>query len=178
MSTEFDSTLEYRDVEGFPGYKVGNDGSVWSCKVGGHTEARGKWKRLKTRANKHGGHLQILLMPGRVMRYVHQLVLEHFVGPRPKGLQARHFPDQSPSNNAARNLSWSTPLVNQRDRDANGTNNKGCRHGRTKLTDDVVIAMRAEYATGLVSQSELARKHSLDSSTARAIVLRKSWTHI
>lgn len=28
-------TVEYRDIEGFPGYRIGSDGTVWSC-----------WKRV------------------------------------------------------------------------------------------------------------------------------------
>lgn len=25
------STVEYRDIQGFPGYRVGSDGTVWTC---------------------------------------------------------------------------------------------------------------------------------------------------
>lgn len=65
------------------------------------------------------------------MRYVHQLVLELFVGPRPRGKEARHFPDQNPANNHVSNLSWTTAVINQRDRIANGTDVATC-HKRRK----------------------------------------------
>jgi hypothetical protein len=61
-------------------------------------------------------------------RYVHRLVLEAFVGPCPKGMQSRHFPDKDTSNNALTNLQWGTPKQNQDDRITHGTDGRGERH--------------------------------------------------
>lgn len=66
------------------------------------------------------------------MTNVHTLVLESFVGFRPKGMQARHFPDNDTSNNRLSNLSWATPKVNQGDRVIHGTNNQGQYHARRR----------------------------------------------
>lgn len=52
--------------------------------------------------------------------YVHVLVLEAFVGPRPEGMECLHG-DGDPSNNRLCNLHWDTPSENQLDR---------VRHGR------------------------------------------------
>ena len=49
------------------------------------------------------------------------LVLETFVGPRPSGAIARHFPDPDPFNNILTNLSWSTQSQNMLDRRVHGT---------------------------------------------------------
>lgn len=40
---------------------------------------------------------------------VHMLVLEAFVGPRPTGMECRHFPDRDRTNNRLGNLQWGTP---------------------------------------------------------------------
>jgi hypothetical protein len=50
---EFDSTVEYRDIQGFPGYRIGSDGTVWTCRgkislgIGFGTQAilTTQWKR-------------------------------------------------------------------------------------------------------------------------------------
>lgn len=58
--------------------------------------------------------------------YVHVLVLEAFVGPRPDGCEGCHN-DGNPLNNRADNLRWDTASANQRDRLAHGTHHYGNR---------------------------------------------------
>ena len=48
-------------------------------------------------------------------RYVHELVLETFIGPRPQGAVARHFPDACKTNNAVNNLCWGAEWENAGD---------------------------------------------------------------
>ena len=48
-------------------------------------------------------------------KYVHRLILETFIGPRPKGKECRHL-DSDKTNNNLRNLVWGTRLDNMRDR--------------------------------------------------------------
>ena len=55
----------------------------------------------------------------RRQRYVHHLVLESFVGPRPQGQQTLHL-DDVPSNNRVANLRWGTAQENIDMRDAGG----------------------------------------------------------
>lgn len=52
------------------------------------------------------------------------LVLEAFVGPRPEGMEMRHFPLRDSTCNYLENLSWATRSVNQRDRAIHGTTTK------------------------------------------------------
>lgn len=77
-------------------------------------------------------------------RYVHQLVLETFVGPCPSGHECRHFPDERKTNNALANLSWGTRSLNMSDRNAHGTSNRGGRNGRAKLTDTEMRTIRCD----------------------------------
>jgi len=112
---------------GFNDYAVDEKGIVWSKRPGAYNKQR-PWRKLKPSANGRTGHLQIGLYKRQGHQqffYVHRLVLEAFVGPCPKGKQARHFPDRDPTNNNLCNLSWTTPLKNQRDRFRHGTSNRG-----------------------------------------------------
>lgn len=67
---------------------------------------------------------------GRVRRYLHDLVLTAFVGPRPEGAVARHLNDD-PTDNRLVNLAWGTRSENQRDALRNGrrTHKKICNYG-------------------------------------------------
>lgn len=67
------------------------------------------------------GYLTIRV--GGRMRLVHHLVLEAFVGPRPDGAEARHFPDRDKTNNRVDNLHWGTAQDNSDDKKVHGTNN-------------------------------------------------------
>lgn len=55
---------------------------------------------------------------GRI-RYVHTVMLESFVGPRPEGMQGLHW-DDDPAHNVLSNLRWDTPGANQSDCVRNG----------------------------------------------------------
>lgn len=77
------------------------------------------------------GH-QVISFGKRNRHYVHLLVLEAFVGPRPDGLEGCHN-DGDPTNNRASNLRWDTPSSNQLDRVKHGTHHYArrthCKHG-------------------------------------------------
>ena len=54
----------------------------------------------------------------------------------------------------------------------------GVAHGKSKLTVEQVLAIRAAYATGRVSQDDLAAKFGIRQGTIYQIVHRRTWTHI
>ena len=126
--------IEYRDIPGFPGYRVGNDGSVWSCRPqNGIGPLTTKWIRLKPKHTKKGHCLVSLHGHERQQyRYVHRLVLEAFIGPAPNGCVSCHFPDRNPDNNALANLRWDTQEANEADKIVHGTSNRGRKHTRAK----------------------------------------------
>lgn len=167
---------KYKLVPNFPGYLVGNDGSVWSrLKTGGHGYHK-KFRRHSTRPLKNG-YIQTLLCEKGKKEFwlVHRLVLTVFVGPCPPGHEGRHFPDKTKSNNALTNLSWSTKKRNDQDKDTHGTRRRGSRHGMSKLTEKDVIAIRA--SSGL-SQTALGKKYGVDQTLISGILSRKYWAHI
>jgi hypothetical protein len=164
-------SVEFKSLSflGFPHYRVGDDGSVWSC-------ARGPWKQRKLQPN-HWGYLEIFLSHNtkREAFGVAELVLLAFVGPRPEGYQACHFPERKLTNNCLANLRWDTPSGNQRDRIKHGTAPRGEQHGRARLTEQQVREIRA---TGGLNRTALAQKYNVHSQTIWCVQHRVSWRHI
>src|SRR3954468_21881101 len=116
----------FKPVEGFPGYRVSDSGEVQSCwnrlgRRGGMTDS---WLPLKL--IRRQDHLVVNLHRDGVKsaRYVHHLVLEAFVGPRPPGLVCCHW-DGDPSNNRLANLRWDTHQANMDDMLRHGTRGRG-----------------------------------------------------
>lgn len=178
-----DSTVEYRPIKGFPGYRVGNDGSVWSCweqvglGYGGGTKSviSNEWHRLSP-IKQPDGRFHISLKGKQIK--VHRLILLVFVGPCPRGMQACHFPDRNPANNKLENLRWDTPKANQADSFKHGTRVMGEASPNAKLDPDKVRAIRSEYATGKTTLSSLGKKYSVNLTLIHRIVKRLSWAHV
>ena len=169
--------ITYKPVSGFPGYRVGDDGSVWSRRTrGSHGGLDLIWRRMKTYPNA-SGHLQVRLNPGKEHRYVHHLVLESFVGLRAEGQVCRHFPDSNPDNNRLENLRWGTVVQNVSDRDTHGNTAKGERIAIARLTESQVLPIRESYAQG-TSQRQLGRDYCVDRCTIRDLLRRRTWKHI
>ena len=86
------SFIEYRGIPDFPGYRFGNDGTVWSCWKRGPVHEQGNvWRQLKTPIRSKGYPLVGLYKNGkRYSKDVHILILISFLGPCPLGLEACH----------------------------------------------------------------------------------------
>lgn len=104
---------------------------------------------------------------------MHRLVLEAFVGPRPRRMVARHL-DGDQSNNAVGNLAWGTPSENATDRLDHGRTPRGEGNAKAKLTDDQVREIRS-----LLSQGELpgdvAKRYGVSRPTIIYIRDGKRW---
>jgi len=170
------STVEYRDIPEFPGYRIGSDGSVWSCRNSQGGVGGGRWRRLRERVMPNG-YRQACLMPGPTYRYVHRLILEAFVGPCPPGMVACHN-DGDRSNNTPGNLRWDTVQSNLADKVRHGTQTRGECHPAAKVTAETVCVIRARYAAGGVLMRELAAEYSLSPGGVLAIIHRKVWKHL
>lgn len=182
--SDLDSTteIEYRDVPGFPGYRAGSDGSLWSCRGMGRGPAlTGVWKRMKPVPNRHrNNYLYAVLcsLDGRhVMKTLHCIVLESFVGPRPQGMHACHFPDHDPANCRLENLRWDTPQNNQADTIKMGRQRLGENCPWAKLTAGDVREIRRLRASG-VPVADVAAKFGIHVESVTRIANRRSWTHL
>jgi len=172
-------TVSYRPVQGFPGYRVGDDGSVWSCYIrGSHLHRLGPiWRQLMPGRVSRFGHLVVHFCPTSKTHYVHRLVLEAFVGPCPPGMECRHL-DGDTSNNRLANLCWGSPRENAADRHRHGHTARGEDHGQSVLTADQVRTIRAAYAAGGTTHRRLAREYGVSDATVGAILTRHNWTHL
>lgn len=171
--------VQFRHVEGFPGYCVGDDGTVLSMRSRRYG-LTGKWSLLKPTKDRHGYLYVDLKIGGRVRKYVHTLVLESFIGPRPPGADGRHDPDPTPTNNRPCNLKWGTRKENMQDAIRHGTWMRGER-ANGKLTDRDIVAIREMWKrhpgkSGV--QAFLARWFGLGQGTVSQICARLRWKHI
>lgn len=170
------SIVTYKDIPEYPEYRIGNDGSVWSCKSRERYPKKVPWRKLKPKVNKDG-HLIVTLCRPRKMFFVHTLVLVAFVGPRPKGMEACHYPDRNPANNKPSNLRWGTRKDNAADSVKHGTNPHGEKHGCARLKVDDVRSIRTSYAAG-VSSKKLAEKYGINKAHVWDIVARNVWKSV
>lgn len=66
------------------------------------------------------------------------------------------------------------------DRSAKGRGNhrRGQRHGRAKLSERDVLAIRARYSAGDATQEGLAAEYGVSHVAIGFIIRRKTWRHI
>jgi hypothetical protein len=181
-----DSTpaVEYRPTLQSPHYRVGDDGSAWSCLVpGGRTTRVGPWHPIRSHACSAYGHQVVSLqIDGRLKTFaLHRLILEAFVGPRPSGMQCRHL-DGNPRNNRIENLRWGTPKEDGQDRIRHGTAtrkgvNRGERNGGARLTAALVVEMRRLRDEGM-TVPEIARRFGVSLRHAGDVVRGRHWGHL
>jgi hypothetical protein len=178
-------TVEYRDIPGFPGYRVGSDGSVWSCR-NKHGDLQDEWHRLTPRPRvtghppRKGRYLQVLIAPSPGARprnlSVHRLVLLAFIGPCPPGHETCHG-DDDPENNALSNLRWGTKKNNRDDAVRRGTWPRGQDKPNARLTEADVVFIHRLHEEGW-RVCELARRFSIHSTSIIRILSGKKWAHV
>jgi hypothetical protein len=174
--------VEIRPVVEFPssGYWVGEDGSFWTNCPPKRGFGRGDpvWRRLATHTRPRNGYVTCSFRPaarGKVVtRYLHDLVLEAFAGPRPDGFQCLHGVG-GPSDNRIGNLLWGTAKANSNDPIHLGRLPRGDRHHNAKLNRNKVAEIRREYAAGGVTQKELAKRYEISQSAVSLVVRGVLW---
>lgn len=162
-----DSIVEFRDVPGFPNYRAGSDGSIWTKRRG-----RRDWHKLTP----HWRNYYRVSIAQRTY-LVHYLILLTFVGPRPNGMFCCHN-DGNPKNNSLSNLRWDTQTNNSADTLKHGNRCRGEKQGSAKVTDDIVRNIRTQIATKVATQAELADRYAISRATVCMIVSRKRWGHL
>jgi hypothetical protein len=163
----------FREIK--PGYRIGDDGSVWSSLTKGRNQKTGDlWRKLRP-TPMASGHMHVELRRGDD-RYVHTLVLEAFVGPCPSGQECRHL-DGDPGNNRLSNLKWGTRRENSADRIGHGRSGRGEESPVAKLSEaDVreILAMRQ----GGMRIGDIARWFETSRPNVEAILYGRSWNHV
>ncbi len=157
-------TVRYKSLTflGYPKYRVGDDGSVWSCCNNRH--GIGRWKRKKLTDGRD--HLVVgLWNEGKTRVFlVHHLVLFAFIGPQPQEMECCHN-DGDFANNKLDNLRWDTRKSNQADRIRHGTTVVGRVGNSCKLSRDEVDHIRKLYRWGICTVRQLASRYSVTMPT-------------
>lgn len=109
--------------------------------------------------------------------YMHRLVFFQTNGYWPKVV--RHSCDNPRCVNPT-HLLGGDHVENMRDKVARNRQSKGTKHGMAKLTDEQVMAIRADYVPRSKEANlyTLVRKYSVDPKLVWFVVHRKIWTHI
>lgn len=158
---------EWRPVVGFEGaYSVSNLGRVKS-----HRRYRVAERIMRPSASGKGYRTVFLRFNElRDRRFVHEMVLEAFVGPRPPGMEVAHG-NGVRDDNRLENLRWDTRSGNFSDKTRHGTATVGDRHGRRKLTSQEALLIRAAAGTC----KEIGDKFGVGPMQVSRIKNRKNW---
>lgn len=152
MNTTTNET--WRPVVGAEGfYEVSSIGAV--RRVGAGQGARAELVHAPTKTKRGYLRVELRLNGKRVAKYVQELVLEAFVGPRPTGLLARHL-NGNPEDCSVGNLAWGTQKENMAD---------AVRHGTSARKDYDVSIIRDRSISG----REAARRAGVSQNTAKLI---------
>ncbi len=180
---------QWKEIPGYEGlYEVSDHGRVKS--VSRKLDAKGR-EHIK------GGRRAVIekILSPSVHRYctvslskggivetaqVHRLVLIAFVGPCPKGMLCRHFPDRSTTNNRLDNLSWGTNAENRDDMIVHETRyGWGKRFVISEVKDEEIRNAHSggevvtRYQKGNVTQRKLAERYGVSLSTINKIIRGK-----
>lgn len=176
----------WKATPGVDGYEVSTLGRVRSYFMRNGRALRKEPRLLKPALR--NGYLRVRV--GKRLRDVHTLVLEAFVGPRPPGYVARHFPDRTRTNCRLSNLQWGSYQENSDDMivhgtKANGSRNgatlyperrpRGSRHGLSVINES--IALQVFTHRGWLSRSHLAHLFDVSRSVVDRIQDGKTWQH-
>lgn len=158
--------MEIRPIPRLPGYFASSNGAVF----------RGD-KEVSHYTNTKGYLVTGIWHNGKSRCFgLHRLVLEAFVGPCPRGMQACHW-DGDPSNNHISNLRWDTQRGNWKDRVRHGR--IGARYGEDnpfhKLTNSAVIFI---VKNRNAKTNDLCRKFGVNPATIQRVRNGDIWSHV
>lgn len=167
----------WKVVKNYPDYEVSDKGQVRSYK-------KGYLHLLKPGSNGNYPLVFLYNEKGRVVIYIHTLVLEAFVGFCPMYYEANHK-DGHKANNYVSNLEWITSSQNKkhayqmdlRRPTCNFKDITGENHPHTKLKNKDVWMIKKllwyEY-----SRKNIAKKFKVSYDVIRDIDRWRNWTHI
>jgi len=174
---------KYADVPGFPGYRVGDDGTVWTNRKRVYRKGFGRgvvyahsqeW--IQMAINKlSAGYVDVQLHKDgeSFHRLVHRLVLLSFVGSPPKGYETFHI-NNVRSDNRLCNLKWASKTENQRHRKTFRTDSSGERHARSVVTNATAALIRKRFLE-VGNRAKVAREFGISRFVASRIVAGKTY---
>lgn len=167
---DFDDTTKV-----IPGYAAREDGTIlWWY-------ARGRrWVACKPKTGPYGHRKVWMRINGRVREIgVALLVLRAWVGPRPIGCEAFHYPDVSPGNCRLDNLRWAPRGSSKVGKTCSKapTPRYGTDHPHARLTPRKVQEIRRLYRDGW-PYKEIASALRISEEATRLVLIGKTWGHV
>lgn len=145
----------------YPNYVISSDGKVFNV-------VNGYYVKLVNQENRYAK--TILYGTGKpLQRYIHQLVLLVFKGPRPKGLEASHINGDS-FDNRLENLEYVTHAENCAMRQIHGTD----KRGGAKLNYDKANEILALGLAGM-KRNEIAQQYGVNLRTVQTILAKRKY---
>lgn len=177
-ATQTDAPEEWRSVPGFAGlYEVSTFGRVRSLPRETRAGILGG-RILRGQVSTAGYERVTLSCGGNSNRYsVHRLVLAAFVGAQAPDHEGRHL-NGNRTDNRLSNLMWGTRSENASDRTRHGTqyDNRGERHGNSRLTDAQAQEIKSLRASGY-SLRRLSEMYGVSAQTI-CYVSKTGWEHV
>ena len=170
----------WKKIEECPYYEVSDMGDVRSIersislKCGQVRKYKGR--EIKGRSYNQYGHPKVHIRDkngNAVLRYIHNLVAETFIGERPEGMETAHN-DGDPSNNRLDNIRYCSAKENNADKLLHGTHMKGNTHPKRILSQEDVDYIRNCLRKG-ENQNNLAKQFGVARTTISAIATERSW---
>lgn len=159
---------EWRPIPGADGYEASSLGRVRCWK---HRFGLRKTPKVLRACLSTTGYPRVRIRARS--RAVHQLVLEAFHGPRPIGHVTRHL-NGVRTDNRPENLRWGTYEENSADQARHGTAARGERSGVSRLTDEIVRAIRSSTASNM----QIAKALGVATSTVWYVRNGCTWKHV
>ncbi len=112
-----------------------------------------------------------------VMISAHRFAYQIQIGPIPDGEHVLHRCDIKVCVRGE-HLFLGNSRINSDDKVAKLRHSYGSSHGRAKLVEADIIAIRREYAAGDISQTTLARYYGVNQTIISDIVRHVTWRHV
>jgi len=169
----------WRKLYNFENYEITENGKIrsWHLIGGGFVPFRkpSTPRMIKAQIHPKTGYVYVSLKhkKKRVMKYVHRLVLESFVGPNRPGEETAHLNGKK-TDNRLENLQWVSRKENHSHKILHCTTVRGSKHVLAKLTENKVIEIRAKFLAN-ISKTSLSREYGVSFATIDKIINKKSW---
>lgn len=175
---------EWKAVVGFTGYEVSNKGRVRSyrqCRSGHPPKIR---KPIKTRFNPkkttqvYYWEIGLIDPAGKKkVKYVHHLVLEAFVGPRPTEDHVAAHCNGNSLDPRLSNLRWATRSENEMDKHKHGTIKRGEKNN-SKITEHQARQIKYDPFWKRGSAAKWAAAFGISTCTVYKIRRGIKWSYV
>jgi hypothetical protein len=159
----------WKSVVGFEGlYEVSDLGNIKSVRTGKAMRPHALPERYP--------HVTLSRSGLEVSAYVHDLVTEAFIGPKPEGYEVNHI-NLNKRDNRLENLEYCTCQENIKHAIEHGAiNRRGEAHHGAKLTEAIVASIRSRLASGEKAKV-LSEEYGVGVVQIRRIESGQRWHH-